>query len=453
VNAAGILTAALHRLRTEFHLRIASAAQRYREDPGEWWHEGLFWAFWVSLASFPIGYGMREVMPPVCLIFLAGYYRHAWHRSVLSRFTAWPIFCCLWAMIAIGVVFSTDPFASLLHAGTGINKAYILPFIAMECVRDRRDLQLLVLACAVASFWEGIDGLWQAMTGSDFIMGYALHAGRLTGSIGDYAVGNYIALAMIPAFGLWFLLRDRLSLPLSLFCWTASLWPAFFLLFGARTRSGVLAVAAALGIWAFLLWRERRRKAILLLPAVALGVLGLFYLVTHQPEVLTIKAVAHDGRWSLWSIAWQIFRAHPWFGAGAGQYNATFRAMGLVPERDAITISHPHNLYLDILYAHGIVGFVLGMAFLVGMVVWGWRHIGPQLLQECRDPDTGDHWRLTACFWVAFVGWLVNGIFGHDFYRLWWLALSMSYLGVMIGAIVNGPGEGHQQGGQGDSPP
>ena len=44
------------------------------------------------------------------------------------------------------------------------------------------------------------------------------------------------------------------------------------------------------------------------------------------------------------------------------------------------------------------------------------------------SPDPGSY----------FGGWLVNGIFGHDFYRIWWLGIAMSHLGVMIGAVVNG---------------
>lgn len=68
----------------------------------------------------------------------------------------------------------------------------------MECVRSTRDLRRLVHACVLACVWQGLDGMWQAWTGFDFIMGYAPNAGRLTGSLGDYSVGNYMALAMIP---------------------------------------------------------------------------------------------------------------------------------------------------------------------------------------------------------------------------------------------------------------
>lgn len=107
--------------------------RRHDADPGEFWHACLFWTFWVSLALFPIGYGWREVTPPLCFIFLLLYYRHAWHRSVLRRLTVWPLFLCAGAMTLIGVVFSTDVWQSFLHGGMGVNKAYILPFIAMEC--------------------------------------------------------------------------------------------------------------------------------------------------------------------------------------------------------------------------------------------------------------------------------------------------------------------------------
>ena len=213
--------------------------RRHDADPGEFWHACLFWTFWVSLALFPIGYGWREVTPPLCFIFLLLYYRHAWHRSVLRRLTVWPLFLCAGAMTLIGVVFSTDVWKSFLHGGMGVNKAYILPFIAMECVRSTRDLRRLVHACVLACVWQGLDGMWQAWTGFDFIMGYPPNAGRLTGSLGDYSVGNYMALAMIPAFACWFLLRRRLGVLPAAIVWVVLFIPAFFLLEGASSRSGL----------------------------------------------------------------------------------------------------------------------------------------------------------------------------------------------------------------------
>lgn len=413
-------------------LHAATAAFR-QLPPAERWFSCLFWSFWASLVTFPSGYAVRDIMPVVCLIFLIQYYRCNWKNSVLRRLGTWPLFVCLGLMVMIGVVFSQSPGSSLLHAGSALNKGFILPFIAMECVRGEKDLRRLVWASVLAVFWQGLDGVWQAQTGRDFLMGYPLNSGRLTGSFDDYEVGNYIALALIPAFGIWFILRQFFSRLPALLLSTAVLWPAFFLLAGAGSRSGALAIAAVMGLWLLLTGNSSVRwKGVLLAAA------GLLLILAAQGRA-RLDAVVDDGRWSLWKLGWRVFLEHPWFGAGAGQYNSAFRSLGLTPEKDLITISHPHNIYLDMLYAHGLVGFALGMIFLLGFSWWGYARIRPRLQAERARHEKGIYWHLTACFWTGFVAWLFNGIFGHDFYRVWWLALAMCHLGVMIGAIINGP--------------
>ena len=412
----------------------------YAENPAEFAFVGLFRSFWVTLALFPVGYGWREVMPPVCLVFLLLYYRHAWARSVLARLEVFPLFCCFWIMLLVGVLFSGDPFHSLLHAGTSINKGFILPFIAMECVREEKDLRRLVWACVCACCWQGMDGVWQAYSGRDFVMGYPLSAGRLTGSIGDYPVGNYIALALIPASALWFMLREQFGRASAALLAAALLGPACFLLLGAAVRSGMLALAAAVGTWWWLVRTGGSVRQRCCLPLAASSVLlAALFVLTPRRGMFSPVAVSDDGRWVLWELAWRVFRENPWFGAGAGQYNAAFRSLGLTPgPGDPITTSHPHNLYLDMLYAHGLVGFLAGMVFLFGFLCWGYRRIRPGLLAEWEGKIGGLYWHLAAAFWVGYAGWLVNGIFGHDFYRTWWLGLAMSYLGIMVGSAVNG---------------
>ena len=412
---------------------VWALGEAFRQSPpAERWFSCLFWSFWITLATFPMGYALRDIMPLVCLLFLGLYYRHNWQKSVLRRLEAWPLFVCLGVMVVIGVVFSSNVGSSLLHAASGLNKGFILPFIAMECVRNKADLRRLAWAAILAVFWQGLDGVWQALTGKDFIMGYPTSSGRLTGSFDTYEVGNYIALALIPAFSLWCILRQSLSrLPSLLLC-AATLWPAFFLLAGAGSRSGALAIAAAFGLWFLLASSSNRWKSLLF------AVVPLLLILLSQGRA-RMDAVVDDGRWSLWKLGWRVFLEHPWFGSGAGQYNTAFRSLGLAPEKDLITISHPHNLYLDMLYAHGLIGFIFGMIFLLGFCWWGYQRIRPRLLAERASGKTGIYWHVTAWFWIGFVAWLCNGIFGHDFYRTWWLALAMAHMGVMIGAVVNGP--------------
>ena len=75
-----------------------SLLEAERNPSGAPWDRWLFWSFWLSLATFPVGYGAREVLPVICFIFLLFYYRYNWSKSVLRRLDARPLFYCLWAM-------------------------------------------------------------------------------------------------------------------------------------------------------------------------------------------------------------------------------------------------------------------------------------------------------------------------------------------------------------------
>lgn len=383
------------------------------------------------MALFPIGYGFREVSPLVCLVFLLLYYRHGWRDSVLANLPVRWLFFFAAALPAIGVVFSIHPWDSFLHVGMGVNKSYILPFIGMESVKNGKRLRKLVWAFVFACFWEGLDGIWQICAGRDFIMGYEPNAGRLTGSLGDYTVGNYLALAFVPACGVWFILRERADWPSALLIFIALFWPAWILLIGASSRSSVLAIAGAVFLW------QAATRGLKSLRTWGYPSLIMATFALCQPSRLTPTSVASDNRWDLWGLAWKIFLDRPFFGAGAGQYNAAFREMGLAPEREVITISHPHNLYLDILYAHGVVGFVCAAIFIGGFLIWTFSRIYPRLKAELSGGG-GDYWSITAWFWLGCAAWLINGIFGHDFYRIWWLAEAMCALGVTIGATMSG---------------
>lgn len=402
-------------------------------NPAEAWRQLLYVAFWICMAFFASGYGWREALPPLCLVFLLLYYKYDWRNSVLRNLKVGWLFVCGAAMVLLGIICSRDPFSSLIHSGANLNKAFILPFIAMECVRSAKELRWLVWAYAFACFWQGLDGIWQAVHGLDFVMGYPLNAGRLTGSLGDYSVGNYIALTLVPAFGVWVILRRKLRLWACVAVFLAILGPAFFLLQGASSRSGTLAVAGACGLWFALRygWRGLPRM-------FAAGVLVLALFMLLQPGRLLPQQIMQDNRWDLWRLGWQVFLEYPLLGVGAGQYNPGFQELGLAPVREVITISHPHNLYLDLLYAHGVIGFSLGMLFLCGFLFWGYRKVTTRL----RAQAATDYWKLTAWFWIGYAAWFINGIFGHDFYRTWWLGQTMATLGIMIGAIETGYGMG-----------
>lgn len=396
----------------------------------------MFGLFWLYIVIFSAGPSIRDVFPVLCGLCLCGYYRHNWQQSTLRRFPAKWLFVVFFALTIWGMLFSQNVWASFLHVVRGSNQAYILPFIAMECVRDTRDLRRVLWAVALACLWQGCNGVWQSVSGFDFIDHTPLISGRLTGSLSDYRVGNYMALMLIPACALWFPLRQRFSILRTLAVLALLLGPGVYLLYFTYTRNGYLTVIVGLGLWLFVREERPHWKPLLYAGAALLAVACIV------PQRLGADVLARDGRWDLWRFGWAVFEQSPIWGAGFGQYNAAFRQLGLVPTLDPVTISHPHNIYLQLLCESGVVGFGLGITFLLGFLVWGYRSIHGPLQAErarARQGEAGCHWRMTALFWCVWGAYLASGVFGHDFYRVWWQALMMTHLGVMIGAIVNGP--------------
>lgn len=406
--------------------------------PAEQVRKALCWLFLASIVLFPVGPSIREILPSLCGLVLARYYYLDWHNSTLKRFRPRILWFLLVAGIAVGVIFSQNVWESFLHVIRHINKGYVYPLVAIECVRSSRELQRIIWAFVIVSFWQGLNGMWQAYSGFDFIDNTPIMSGRLTGSMSTYRVGNYIALSLMPAMALWPLLRQHSTrLVSALVC--ALLWlPPFYLLLFSYTRSGYLALVAGL-ILVVYMHAQKYRPLLMLLPVAGLGALTLIL-----PQRLGPAALAGDGRWDLWHFAWEVFMTKPWFGAGFGEYNTAFRALGFVPTSDVITISHPHSIYLQFLCESGLVGTVLLVSFLLGFLWWGFRHVrrGLAKAQQEHNSEHMMYWRITTFIWASWGAYMANGIFGHDFFRLWWFAQAMILLGVMVGACLNAPSSG-----------
>jgi hypothetical protein len=112
-----------------------------RLPPEEFRFSCLFWSFWLTLVLFPAGYLVRDVMPVVCLVFLIRRHLGGPRAGVWRRLDARPLFYCLWLMMLTGILFSENIFSSLRHVGKNLNMGVILPFIAMESVREEKDLR------------------------------------------------------------------------------------------------------------------------------------------------------------------------------------------------------------------------------------------------------------------------------------------------------------------------
>ncbi len=389
--------------------------------------------FLLYVLTFSFAPFFRDFFPVLCLLCLIPYYALHHKQSTLAFFDGKKYFVFYYIFLLLGVVLSQDIWSSFIKVSLHSFTSLTLPFVAMECIRTSRDLRLLAWVLVAALFLQGMNGVFQYYTGYDFVQDIAIKTGRLTGSFSDYRVGNYIALSLIPAMSVAVFLRPRVGIwavPMALLCVS----PALFLMIFSYTRNAYITLFAALFFW-IILMRSFPWK-------FCLAVLGSFAAVL--PWVYTrfsFDVLRNDGRWDLWRFAYEIFAEFPFFGAGIGQYNAAFTSLGLSPVKDAVSISHPHNIYLQFLCENGLVGFLLVMTFLLGMLWWGYtklraleqRETG--ILQENTSPQTL-HWRVAALYWCGWGAFLVSGIVGHNFFQRWWQSLVMAFLGVMVGALV-----------------
>lgn len=407
--------------------RGASDRQR-----AKWTRTALFWLFWLSIATFPLGQAFRETCPILCLAALLPYHYWGYTQSTLRRFPLKWLFAVFYGLICVKTAISLDPGQSLVYVLPNAWKGFALPFIAMECARDARDLRRLVWAFAIVCFYEGLDGVYQHVTGYDLINRTAIMAGRLTGSLSTYRVGNYIALTLVPAVGVWWVLRR--SFPV-LAAWkraaiTAGLLaPGLYLLVFAQARSGYLGFAAALVVLWVLLYRPRWYW--LASPAVLLALVPHF-----GPHRISVEQAMRDGRIELWDMAWQVIQARPLMGWGMGMFGPAFKALDLHPVVNSTNIQHPHSMYIQFAVDTGFVGLGIALLFLYGMLFWAVRHHLRHLPARASD-SIGEMWTLGAFFVAGWICYLVEALSAHDFLRTWWMAVSMGHLGVMIGATVN----------------
>lgn len=411
--------------------RMAAALDTFRAAPdpqkAEWARTLLFWLFWLSIATFPLGQAFRETGPILCLAVLLPYHYWGYRQSALRRFPLKWLFVLFYGLICVKTAISLDPRQSLVYVLPNAWKGFALPFVAMECARDMRDMRRLVWAFVVVGFYEGLDGIYQHLTGHDLIHGTAIMAKRLTGSMSTYRVGDYMALVLVPAFGLWAMLPRTRSAWRRAATTALILAPGIYLWVFAQARSGYLGVAAAL----FLLWcLFTRPKPVYLLAPACLGILAVLF----GPQRITLETAMRDGRLELWRMAWQVIQERPLTGWGMGMFGPAFKALGLQPVINSPRIQHPHSVYIQFLVDTGALGFAVAMVFLFGMLIWGLRRIYRNLP---RSGAPYDMWTMAAFFLAGWLCYLVEALFAHDFLRSWWMAVSMGHLGVMIGAVLN----------------
>lgn len=288
------------------------------------------------------------------------------------------------ANLAVWNSISADPYQTRFFALQMLALTAFLALLYRYASTERRIrvLVYVVLGIAVAS---AVFGILRQSTQQE--TGFLLPLLKQNQGYGQFINKNHFAYLMEMAFGVGLGLvlgggvkRDRLMIYLALLL---PIWTALVL---ANSRGGVLAMIAQVICAVLLLISFRDYELpkvaqsfafkLILLAALIGGVLigtlwvggdrlaSNFGATTSEFTAGTTSEGA--SRNEIWRATLKMFAAHPILGVGLGGYwiaiTAYHEASGLMTPQEA------HNDYLELLSSGGLIGFALGIWFLVSVV-------------------------------------------------------------------------------------
>lgn len=304
--------------------------------------------------------------------------------ALLSAWRAEPLLLALAAYAAAGFVsgqLGADPARSLRETPKDLHRLWaaclFLGAFALEEVPRLRPA--LAFSFAVSSLW-GLGQVAHRMLLQNVPL-YPLE--RAHGSLHPVAFGESLVIAVL---GLLCVL-SRAPRPAHPGATSALLAAAAGALVLNQTRSAIFSVAAGFAVICALEPAARRWAAKLGLALVAVIVVWEL-LPTGGRSMLELfraydPANPHQTRYTLWSVAWAMFRDHPLTGTGPGHYGTLFTRYfdGLLDNQRVW--SSAHNLYLHQLAERGLTGAVA-----LGCVLWTMSRRAWVAARDTAEPET-----------------------------------------------------------------
>jgi len=275
---------------------------------------------------------------------------------------------------------SADPFQTRFFA---LQLFALTAFLALlyRYAGTERQIRVLVYTIIGVAIASAVFGILRHTTQQQ--TGFLLPLLKQNQGYGQFINKNHFAYLMEMAFGLGLGMllgggkRDRVVIHVAL------LLPIWIGLVLANSRGGILAMLAQVVVAALLLLsfqsssvaRSAALKVVLIVVLVAGVLVGTFWVggdrlaTNFEAATNEFNADASRARVSrneIWRASVKMFAAHPILGVGLGGYwtgiTAYHDASGLMTPQEA------HNDYLELLSSAGLIGFAIGVWFVVAVV-------------------------------------------------------------------------------------
>jgi len=291
---------------------------------------------------------------------------------------------------------------------------YILIFFVMvEEVKDPRHIRMIVSAISAGIILASFDGIWQVLTGRDFIRGYApvINIGlvRATAAFKDSNVlGIYLSAFAPLIFGLnLYYFKNKQKLTFTLVSLIALI--GIILTYSRPTLLAIYVVLFFLG--------AARKDKILISLLIIFTLLSPFLLPksvkkwAKDVEYNPLRFMCNDDRIAVYRNSFNMIKDHPFIGLGANTYMKNYKKYREPVEYRNVGTKdymYAHNNFLHMAAEIGLIG--------LGFFIW----LLYKLFMECRNiyRKLGDDYlkivllSLSACL-IAF---LVNGLTESSLY-------------------------------------
>ena len=294
------------------------------------------------------------------------------------RFNSWPVILPLLALAALAFVqswtrISADVFETRF---VSFQLLALTVFVGLlyqyAATPDRmRVLIFVIIGMAVVS---AIFGTLRQTTQHQ--IGFVLPLLKPSQGFAQFINKNHFAFLMEMAFGLavGLVIGERSRQGWIYLAFLPPLWVGLVL---SNSRGGILAMLVQVVIAALLLTKRLALRVALATALVAGVLLGTLWVGGDRllsnfehasSEVAVDASTAGEGasRNEIWRATLKLFAAHPVLGAGLGGYWIAITAYHDAP--GTLTPQEAHNDYLELLASGGVIGFALGVWFVVSVV-------------------------------------------------------------------------------------
>ncbi len=173
---------------------------------------------------------------------------------------------------------------------------------------------------------------------------------------------------------------------------------------------GLLVFGLPAGLVTLALIEKRLRRPVFGMAVLVALALFPFLSTPRLASLLDWESGTTFWRLQLWRSAWRMFLEHPWLGVGPDNFLYAYRSRYVLPTAwQELNLSHPHNLFFDLLTRVGLLGTVPGLAMLALTLGHGWAWL------RCRcDDETG---RLSYLgLYAGLVAGLAHGLIDNSLF-------------------------------------